>query len=158
MNYEDGIMYAVEVSKGEIAVCRNIRLACQRFLDQLENKDWAWEFHIKYVAHILEFISTLKHTKGPDAGKPLDLQPFQIFALCAIYGFRAKKDPSKRMVSDVIIFIPRKAGKSTLTAAIALYELAFGEAPGALLGIAVMTDSDNTQSTAQAWYGEIALR
>ena len=38
------------------------------------------------------------------------------------------------------------------------FELAFGEAPGALLGIAVMTDSDNTQSTAQAWYGDIALR
>jgi phage terminase large subunit-like protein len=31
------------------------------------------------------------------------------------------------MVTDVILFIPRKAGKSTLTAAIALYELLFGE-------------------------------
>jgi hypothetical protein len=38
------------------------------------------------------------------------------------------------------------------------FELAFGEAPGALLGIGVMTDSDNTQSNAMAWYGNIALR
>lgn len=38
------------------------------------------------------------------------------------------------------------------------FELAFGEAPGALLGIGVMTDSDNTQSNAMAWYGDIALR
>jgi hypothetical protein len=38
------------------------------------------------------------------------------------------------------------------------FELAFGEAPGALLGIGVMTDSDNTQSNAVAWYGDIALR
>lgn len=38
------------------------------------------------------------------------------------------------------------------------FELAFGEAPGALLGIGVMTDSDNTQSNALAWYGDIALR
>jgi hypothetical protein len=30
---------------------------------------------------------------------------------------------------------------------------AFGEAPGALVGIAIMTDSDNTKSRAQAWYG-----
>lgn len=154
MNYEDGIMYAVEVSKGEIAVCRNIRLACQRFLDQLENKDWAWEFHIKYVAHILEFISTLKHTKGPDAGKPLDLQPFQIFALCAIYGFRAKKDPSKRMVSDVIIFIPRKAGKSTLTAAIALYELAFGEAGSEVYSLATTRDQASIVFTAATGFIE----
>ena len=38
------------------------------------------------------------------------------------------------------------------------FELAFGEAPGALLGIGIMTDSDNTQSNAMAWYGDIALR
>jgi len=37
------------------------------------------------------------------------------------------------------------------------FELAFGEAPGPLLAIALMTDSDNTQSSALAWYGGIAL-
>jgi hypothetical protein len=35
------------------------------------------------------------------------------------------------------------------------YERAFGEAPGALVGVAVMTDSDNTRSTARAWYGPV---
>ena len=128
MNYEDGIMYAVDVAKGRIPVCRNVRLACQRFLNQLEDRAWAWEFHTDYVEHFLEFASTLTHTKGPDAGKPLVLEPFQIFIICAIYGFRSKKDPKTRMVTDVIVFIPRKAGKSTLTAAIALYELNWGEA------------------------------
>ncbi len=37
------------------------------------------------------------------------------------------------------------------------FERAFGEAPGALLGVAVMTDSDNTRSTVQAWYGPLQL-
>jgi hypothetical protein len=37
------------------------------------------------------------------------------------------------------------------------YEKAFGEPPGALIGIGLMTDSDNTQSQAQAWYGPIQL-
>ena len=37
------------------------------------------------------------------------------------------------------------------------YERAFGEAPGALLGIGIMTDSDNTRSVAQAWYGPVQL-
>ena len=37
------------------------------------------------------------------------------------------------------------------------YERAFGEPPGALIGIGIMTDSDNTRSLAQAWYGPIAL-
>jgi len=45
-----------------------------------------------------------------------------------VYGFRNKTDRNKRMVSDVILYIPRKAGKSTLTAVIGLYELRFGEA------------------------------
>jgi hypothetical protein len=37
------------------------------------------------------------------------------------------------------------------------FERAFGEKPGALVGIGIMTDSDNTRSTAQAWYGPLRL-
>lgn len=35
---------------------------------------------------------------------------------------------------------------------------AFGEAPGALIGMAFMTDADNTQSRAEACYGPASLR
>ena len=140
MNYEDGIMYAVDVAKGRIPVCRNVRLACQRFLNQLEDRAWAWEFHIPYVEHFLEFAQTLVHTKGPDAGKPLLLEPFQLFIICAIYGFRSKRDHRVRMVTDVIVFIPRKAGKSTLTAVIALYELQWGEAGAEVYTLATTRD------------------
>ena len=35
------------------------------------------------------------------------------------------------------------------------YERAFGEPPGALVGIGIMTDSDNTRSRTQAWYGPV---
>lgn len=128
MNWQDGIRYAIDVAKGEINVCREVRLACQRFINQYENQEWEWVFDEDYPQHVLNFASVLKHTKGPQAGKPIVLEPFQIFLICAIYGFRAKKDREKRMVTDVIVFIPRKAGKSTLTAVIGLYELACGEA------------------------------
>jgi hypothetical protein len=37
------------------------------------------------------------------------------------------------------------------------YERAFGEKPGALVGIGIMTDSDNTRSRVQAWYGPVTL-
>ncbi len=40
---------------------------------------------------------------------------------------------------------------------VADFQRAYGEKPGALLGVAVMTDSDNTRSQAEAWYGEISL-
>jgi hypothetical protein len=38
------------------------------------------------------------------------------------------------------------------------YVRAFGNEPGALVAIGLMTDSDNTRSNTVAWYGPIALR
>ena len=128
MSYLVGVQYAQDVVKGNIEVCNNIKLACQRFLNFMEDKHWEYEFFPEYVDHVIQFVSILKHTKGPDAGQPIVLEPFQILLLCGIYGFRHKKDHEKRMTTDVIVFIPRKAGKSTLTAIIGLYELAFNEA------------------------------
>ena len=127
MKWQEGVAYAHAVCKGQINVCQYVQLTCQRFINQLENKEWQWVFDPDYAQHILDFSNALVHTKGPDAGKPVKLEPFQILFICAIYGFRSKKDLSKRMVTDVILFIPRKAGKSTLTAIIALYELLCGE-------------------------------
>lgn len=128
MSFLIGVQYAQDVVKGNIEVCNNIKLACQRFLNFMEDKHWEYEFFPEYVEHVLDFVSVLKHTKGPDAGKPIILEPFQVLLICGIYGFRHKKDHEKRMTTDVIVFIPRKAGKSTLTAVIGLYELAFNEA------------------------------
>ena len=38
------------------------------------------------------------------------------------------------------------------------FRRAFGEEPGRLVGIAVMTDGDNTRTRSQAWYGAIELQ
>jgi Protein of unknown function (DUF3047) len=38
------------------------------------------------------------------------------------------------------------------------FEKAFGEAPGALIGVGIMTDTDNTRGQAQAWYGPVSLK
>ncbi|WP_434968022.1 DUF3047 domain-containing protein [Marinobacter sediminum] len=37
------------------------------------------------------------------------------------------------------------------------YQNAFGEAPPPVVGIAIMSDSDNTGETATAWYGDITV-
>ena len=141
--WEDGVQYARDVAIGKIDVCRDVQLACQRFLNQLENKDWRWEFKPEAVTHVLNFVSKINHVKGPIAGKPMELIPFQILFICAIYGFRDKKNPNIRMVQDVILFIPRKASKSTLIAIIALYELLFGETGGEVYCTAL----DRTQAS-----------
>jgi hypothetical protein len=37
------------------------------------------------------------------------------------------------------------------------YEQVFGEAPGALVGIGIMSDSDNTRQQSTAWFGPVTL-
>lgn len=37
------------------------------------------------------------------------------------------------------------------------FERLYGEPPGALIGMGIMTDSDNTHTTAQAWYGPLQV-
>lgn len=37
------------------------------------------------------------------------------------------------------------------------YKVAFGEEPGALVGIGIMTDSDNTRSQTKSWYGPVTV-
>ena len=37
------------------------------------------------------------------------------------------------------------------------YLKVFGEEPGRLMAVGIMTDTDNTKSTAQAWYGPVVL-
>lgn len=38
------------------------------------------------------------------------------------------------------------------------FHAAFGEAPGALIAVALMTDTDNTRTRLQAWYGPLTLQ
>jgi Protein of unknown function (DUF3047) len=38
------------------------------------------------------------------------------------------------------------------------FQRAFGEAPGALVGLALMTDTDNTRSQSKAYYGPVSVR
>ncbi len=38
------------------------------------------------------------------------------------------------------------------------FRRAFGEEPGPIIGVGIMTDTDNTGEKARAWYGDITLR
>jgi len=40
---------------------------------------------------------------------------------------------------------------------VADYQMAFGEAPGKIIGVAILTDTDNTKTKTSAFYGDIEL-
>ena len=81
------------------------------------------------------FEKVLKHSKGQTAGQPFLLLPWQKYVLGEIFG-RCRSD-GLRQYRQGYIEIPKKNGKSTLLAGIALYMLvADGEAGAEVYGAA----------------------
>lgn len=123
--------YAEKVISGDIVAGKYIILACQRFLSFFERKDMY--FDSKAVDKVVNFISRLKHSTGSHYGKPFILSDWQYWIICAIYGFKWKKD-GLRVTRTVYIEVGRKNGKSSIMAALALYHLvADGEANGQII-------------------------
>lgn len=158
---ESAFQYASGVTRGDILACEDIRLACQRFLDMVERKDAAYEFVPAKVEHVLKFVKFCKHVKGPDAGKSIDLQPFQILFLAGVYGFRDKRDHSVRWTTDVILFVPRKSGKTTIASIISLYELQFGDSGAEVFTLATNREQasicfDSSKAIVEGMVAELA--
>ena len=81
------------------------------------------------------FEKVLKHSKGQTAGQPFLLLPWQKYVLGEVFG-RCRSD-NLRQYRQGYIEIPKKNGKSTLLAGIALYMLvADGEAGAEVYGAA----------------------
>ncbi len=75
----------------------------------------------------------LTHSKGEHAGRPFLLLPFQCEIVSALYGEVTPE--GIRRFRQALLFMPRKAGKSTLSAALGLKEL-FDGGPGARVVVA----------------------
>jgi len=128
-----------------------------------EKKDAPYEFVPAKAEHPLKFVKFCRHVKGPDAGKPILLEPFQILLIAGIYGFRDRKDQSKRWVTDVILFVPRKSGKTTIASIIALYELQFGDAGSEVFTLATNRDQasicfDSSKAITEAMDANLAAK
>lgn len=110
--------YANKVLSGEIVASTYVKLACQRFLDWLERDDI--EFRPKKVDKVVNFIHKLKHFQGKSNGLPFILSDWQYNIVANIFGFYYK-DTNKRVIKNAYIEVGRKAGKTALLSAIALY-------------------------------------
>lgn len=125
--------YAREVMSGIIPACRYTRLACERFLNDIERSGkprFMYVFDEEAARHACSFIERMPHTKGKWArgtGQPgsnrFILEPWQIWIVVNIFGFLHKKTGLRRF-RRAYICVPRKNGKSILAAAIGLYMFA----------------------------------
>lgn len=98
-------------------------LCIKRFIRLLDK----YEFRITAVQAVVVVIESLRFPsqKGLVC---LKLSGVQAFALAFIYGFY--KSDGRRLIRNAMLFVPRKFGKTTLVAGIAIYELLFGDADG----------------------------
>lgn len=119
--------YAREVTRGKIPACKSIRLQCQRFLDELKaqrSKEFPHRFDADQASRVCKFIERLPHSKGKWARskETIRLEPWQIWILCCTFGWLRKRDGLRRF-RVLFVVVPRKNGKSALSAGIGLYML-----------------------------------
>jgi len=124
------IDYARRVIDRKIVAGKWVRLACARFLKDLNEAEagiGAFWFSQEAVRHICAFIETLPHVKGDKARnrEPIRLEPFQVFILAQINGWRYREKSIDgrypRRFRTVYIEMPRKNAKSTILAGLGLY-------------------------------------
>ena len=127
--------YAEQIIAGEVLACRWVQLACQRQLNDLakfKGKASTYRFNPKLTAkdgrsfrpadNLCAFIERLPHVKGPLAGQPIELEPWQVFILSTAFGW--VRIDGKRRFRRSYIEVPRGNAKSTLSSAVGLYMLA----------------------------------
>lgn len=114
----DYIRYAKDVVSGKIVACEYVRLACHRFLDDLERPDLI--FDTKKIDLLLKLGSVLHHYTGEFSGKPFILEPWQQFIAANIFGFYYK-DSGRRRYSQSFIECARKQGKTFMVALFCIF-------------------------------------
>ena len=144
--------YAKDVVAGKVLTCKWVRRACERQLQDLirfKGKESLYRFNPKLTAkngrtfypadNLCAFIERLPHVKGPLAGEPIRLEPWQVFILTTVFGW-IKADGNRRFRRSYIE-VPRGNAKSTLSSALALYMLAAdGEGGAEVYSLATTRD------------------
>lgn len=125
--------YVEDVLNGKIVVGELIKLACQRFKDDLQRQDIY--FNESVVDKAINFIGTLKHFMGKSSGKHFKLENWQQFIIANIVGWYWKDGNTRRFTSSYIE-VSRKNGKTALAAALCLYYLIADGEDGAEVDLA----------------------
>ena len=134
--------YAKEVVAGKIPAGRYVKAACKRQIEDLKRwkaKASPYIFDKARAAKVCRFIELLPHIKGPKAGEPIVLEPWQVFILTTAFGW-VKADGTRRF-RRVYIEVPRGNGKSALSSGLGLYMLcADGEGGAEIYSFATTRD------------------
>lgn len=147
------LQYCNDIISEKILSCKNVKLACQRHLNDLEKSklpNYPYRFDEKLANKRCSFSEKMQHTKGKWAGKKIILEPHQIFFECAVWGWVKKKN-NKRRFSLVLLLIPRKNGKSIIASISGLYGLTADGEKGAEIYSGANTEKQALEVFRPAW-------
>ena len=127
--------YVTGIMDGSRPSCRYIRLACQRWLDDLKRADLYFDSAV--YLKICRFSRQFKHYKGPLAGRFFEPEDWQLFVFANIIGLkRVESGRRKYRLGD--LYLPRKNGKTFLSAIFALWFLMMDGEAGAEVYMAAL--------------------
>lgn len=119
--HEKIVMGYAETTAISPRACLDVQAACKRFLADLQ--DSRWDFRTDMAESIIEIIETLFcHQQGEDLsgrpmrGKPLILEPFQLFIIYNLCGFFLP-DTDIRRYQEAMWMLARKNGKTPFATA-----------------------------------------
>ena len=142
MDYTDKAnRYVSDVLGGKIPACKWVRLACQRHRDDLEQAKSGrkYRFDRAKANRICEFIESLPHVKGRWPSTTIQLQDWQCFIWCSVFGW--VDEAGNRRCRTMFLLVPRKNSKTTMCAGTGLYMLsADGEQGSEVYSCAVAKD------------------
>ena len=157
--------YAHDIVDGEIPACGYVRIAAQRFLDDLERPDLIYDG--ADVESCGSFLESLTQVSGRWRGQRLVLSPYQCFAVANMYGLKKTDDPAEcwrchgtgqdgdgetcsncrgkgevflRKYAEAYIEVPRKNGKSFWQSGLSLFMLCMDGELGAEVYCAASTE------------------
>ena len=115
------LKYYQAIKNGTVTAGEYIRLAYEKIVTGLENKEYV--FDVKAADDAIKWIEKhCRHTEGPLAPGRVKLELWQKAALSVMYGIRDPKT-GLRQFREVVLIVARKNGKSAFAAWVAEYEL-----------------------------------
>ena len=148
--YPDGVASAVtycrDVLSGAIAACRLVQLTCARFLRDLEaaeSGNGPWAFRADLAERAMIFAGLMPNIKGPEAGRPLRLMPWQRLVFCQSVRLRRARDERAPVPPGGDLCAARQR-QDQIAAPLALY-LSFLDGEGGAEGYAAAVTRDQAR-------------
>ena len=122
-HFDTAVRYAEDIVSKKVLSNIDRALACKRFLADLERDDL--DFRSDQFDFVIDLIEgTIHHVQGEDKngvsfkGTPMLLTDWQKFVCVNLFGF-FRKGTDIRRFNEALIFLPRKQGKTSFSAALA---------------------------------------